>query len=29
MEIDKIKDNSKIDTEKNIHRRGPRQNGTD
>ncbi len=27
--IDKIKGNSKIDTEKNIDRRGPRQNGTD
>jgi hypothetical protein len=28
-EIDKIKDNSKIDTEKNIDRHGPRRNGTD
>ncbi len=29
MEIDKIKNNSKIDREKNIDRRGPRQIGTD
>ncbi len=28
-EIDKIKDDSKIDREKNIDRRGPRQIGTD
>jgi hypothetical protein len=28
-EIDKIKDDSKIDREKNINRRGPRQIGTD
>ena len=28
-EIHKIKDDSKIDREKNIHRRGPRQIGTD
>jgi hypothetical protein len=28
-EIHKIKDDSKIDREKNIDRRGPRQNGTD
>jgi len=28
-EIHKIKDDSKIDREKNINRRGPRQNGTD
>jgi hypothetical protein len=27
-EIRKIKDDSKIDEEKNIHRRGPRQIGT-
>jgi hypothetical protein len=29
MEIDKIKDDSKIDREKNINRSGPRQIGTD
>jgi hypothetical protein len=28
-EIDKIKEDSKIDREKNIDRRGPRQIGTD